>query len=119
MVVGYNNNARSRIPCRRARKFILKRGKLNWLRHRKLRPCIGRCGVLFLSNDYPFPCINTGFVGTFCTGSPWSRGMLSLVKVDKRKCLFMPFIEKISVPYDMVIFVYDVFGKMGTGVEAL
>ena len=43
-------------------------------RHRKIRPCIEGCGVLFLSNDYPYPCINTGFVGTFCTESPWSRG---------------------------------------------
>ena len=33
--------------CRRARKFILKRGKLNLLRHRKIRPCIEGCGVLF------------------------------------------------------------------------
>ncbi len=31
----------------------------------------------------------------------------------------MPFIEKISMPYDMVIFVYDVFGKMIIGLESL
>ena len=74
MLIGYNKNARSRILCRRARKFILKRGKIVLLRHRKIRPCIEGCGVLFLSDDYPYPCINTGFVGTFCTGSPWSRG---------------------------------------------
>ena len=44
---------------------------------------------------------------------------LALARQDKTNCLFMPFIEKISVPYDMVIFVYDVFGKMITGLEAL
>lgn len=29
VAVIYNKYARSRIPCRRAQKFILKRGKLN------------------------------------------------------------------------------------------
>ena len=36
--------------------------KIIILRHRKIRPCIAGCGVLFLSNDYPFPRINTGFL---------------------------------------------------------
>ncbi len=44
---------------------------------------------------------------------------MALAYEDKTDCLFMPFIEKISVPYDMVIFVYDVFGKMTAGMEAL
>lgn len=31
---------------------------------------------LILSNDYPFLCINTGFVGRFCTGLPCDKRML-------------------------------------------
>ena len=56
-------------------------------RHRKIRPCIRRCGSYFCPTDYPFPRINTGFLGTYCIESPWSRGILSHGKVDKRKCL--------------------------------
>lgn len=36
------------------------------LRHRKIRPCIRRCGSYFCPPDYPFPRINTGFLGTYC-----------------------------------------------------
>ncbi len=51
--IGYNRNARSRIPCRRARKFILKRGKLILLRHRKIRMA-GEAGhPLFADLSFP------------------------------------------------------------------
>ena len=35
-------------------------------RHRKIRPCIEGCGSYFCPPDYPFPRINTGFLGTYC-----------------------------------------------------
>ena len=43
--------------CRRAMWFILCRAITLSLRHRKIRPCISRCGVLFLSSGLSFPCL--------------------------------------------------------------
>ena len=47
--------------CRRAMWFILCRAITLSLRHRKIRPCISRCGVLFLSSGLSFPCLIQGF----------------------------------------------------------
>ena len=41
--------------------FILYRALSTSLRHRKIRPCISRCGVLFLSSGLSFPCLIQGF----------------------------------------------------------
>ena len=75
------------------RNLFYTRAKVFILRHRKIRPCIVRCGVLFLSNDYPFPRINTGFLERTAQESPWSRGIRAKARQDKTNCLFMPDIE--------------------------
>ena len=43
----------------------------------------------------------------------------ALAEEDKTNCPFMPFLEKISVPYDMVIFPEYVFGRMRIGLKSL
>ncbi len=90
------------------------------LRHRKIRPCIEGCGVLFLSFGLSLPlhkywiCRNVLHRDHHGVGAVEAKA-----EEDKTNCLFMPFIEKISVPYDMVIFPEYVFGRMRIGLKSL